>query len=541
MNFFILFNLVFLSLIDVHNNIQEQIIEKIQEKLANGDYACLDLDDLYVVHLIHLDRSRVVIDRYVKSKGITDSKFISLNKHLDENLNLKDTIKQEIIQKLYSFGDTKLKYMCISEVDDLYKNEVFILNFLQNLSSHVNFIENYDESKNDYLKYKAILRNSFLFICYTYEEEFGYIDYFCEDFDKEIFSLVLIGKGNKLYFFTLDLNLLDMTEYFRYYYTNKKGIPEEDVDALLSFVKNFNFELYEIDFKYEVISEASENFIEKRNEMNSENIRLTRKIDLEINDDRMIWNSACFSTTKKRKLDEDLEYFQISKNQLEEIKKFNSDINEVNLQDLEKRNELMNLLKGGELYRKILENILNDQDSGKGLILINILYSLAVITKSQFDDFLYNRSAENICINDIIKQINSHCKSVRFSLYNMLLYSELEDIANSQNDDVSFFRDFNHIIALSSVRELMNLQNIDHLTMLEKLHVFIERVYFKPNYNNSEFNLDDATGIAFFVCKLLSYRLIVDDNLVLLNTKDHFEEDYMQMIYDKILTEEQNN
>jgi hypothetical protein len=27
----------------------------------------------------------------------------------------------------------------------------------------------------------------------------------------------------------------------------------------------------------------------------------------------------------------------------------------------------------------------------------------------------------------------------------------------------------------------------------------------------------------------------------LLNTKDHFEEEYMQMIYDKMLTDEQNN
>jgi hypothetical protein len=538
MNFFILFNLVFLSLIDVHNNIQEQIIEKIQEKLASGDYACLDLDYHYVVHLIHLDRSRVVIDRYVKSKGITDSKCISLNEHLDENLNLRDTIKQEIIQKLYLFEDTGLKYLCLSEVDDFYKNGIYLFDFLKSLSSHVSLIENYDESKEEYLKYKNILRNSFLFICYTYEEEFGHIDYFCEDYDKEIFSLVLIGKDNKLYFFTFDLNLLDMTEYFRFYYINKKGIPEEDVDTLLSFVKNFNFDLYEIGFKYGVISRASENFIEKRNEMNSENIELTRNIDLEINDNRMIWNSICFSTTKKRKLDEDLKYFKISKNQLEEIKKFNSDINKVDLQDLEKINKLMNLLKGGELYRKILENILNNRDSGKGLILINILYSLAIITKSQFEDFLYNRSTENICINDIIQQINSHCKSVRFCLYNILLYSELQNIANGQNDDVSLFRDFNQIIALSSVRELMDPSNIDNLTILEKLHVFIERVYYKPNYNDLEFNLDT---IHFFVCNLLSYRLIVDDNLGLLNTKDHFEEDYIQMIYDKMLEEEQNN
>jgi hypothetical protein len=541
MIFFILFNLVYLSLINVHNNIQEQIIEKIQEKLANGDYACLDLDEHYVVHLIHLNRGEIEIEEYDKIRGITNSESISLNEHLDEDLNLKDTIKQEIIQKLYSFGDIGLKYMCILDDDYLYKNEIYLFDFLQNLSSHINLIENYDESKNDYLKYKAILRNSYLFRCYTYGKKFGYIDYFCEDFDKEIFSLVLIGKDNKLYFFTLDLNSLDMTEYFRYYYINIKGIPEEDVDALLSFVKNFNFGLYEIDFKYEVISEASENFIEKRNEMNSENILLTRKIDLEINGNRMIWNSICFSTTKKRKPDEDLEYFQISKNQLEEIKKFNSDINKVDLQDLEKRNELMNLLKGSELYRKILENILNNQDSGKGLILINILYSLAIITKSQFEDFLYNQSAKNICINDIIQQINSHCKSVRFSLYNMLLYSELQNIANSQNDELTLFRDFSQIISMASVKELMDLQNIDNLTMLEKLHAFTERVYYEPNFIDLEFNSEDLDTIHSFVCNLLSYRLIVDDNLGLLNTKEHFEEDYMQMIYDQMLEEEQNN
>jgi hypothetical protein len=323
-----------------------------------------------------------------------------------------------------------------------------------------------------------------------------------------------------------------MTEYFRYYYINKKGVSEEDVDTLLSFVKNFNFELYE------VISRASEIFIEKRNLMDYENIELTRNIDLEINDDRMVWNSICFSPTEERKLDEDLKYFQISNHQLEEIKKFNSEINEVNLGDLEKINGLMNLLKGGELYRRILENILNNQDSGKGLILINILYSLAMVTKSQFEDFLYNQTAKNICINEIMQQINSHCKSVRFCLYNMLLYSELEDIANSQNGELTFFRDFNQIIAIPSVKKLMNLQNIDHLTILEKLHVFIERVYYKPNYNDSEFNLDT---IHFFVCNLLSYRLIVDDNLGLLNKKDCFEEDYIQMIYDKMLTEEQNN
>jgi hypothetical protein len=529
MKFFLLFNLIYLSLINVHNSIQNQLIEKIQEKLVAGDYACLDLDDHYVLHLIHLNRSEVLISRYDKLEGITGLRFINLKDHLDENLNLKDTIKQEIIQELYSFGDTGLKYLCISEVDDLHKNEVYLFDFLKNLSSHINLIENYDTSKNDYLKYKAILRNSHLFRYYTYGKKFGYVDYFCEDYDKEIFSLVLLGKGNKLYFFTFDLNSLDMTEYFRYYYTNKKGVPEEDVDALLSFVKNFNYELYQIGFKYGVISRASEIFIERRNSMEHENIRLTREIDFEINDNRMIWNSVCFSPTEEIECGK---YFKISSHQFEEIKKFNSDINKVNLHDLEKINKLMNLLKGSELYRRILENILSNQDSGKGLILINILYSLAIITKSQFEDFLYNRSAKNICINEIIKQINSHYASVRFSLYNMLLYSELQNIANSQNDDVSFFRDFNQIIALSSVRELMDSSNIDHLTILEKLHAFIERVYYKQNFFDLEFNLDT---IRSFICKLLSYRLIVDDNLALLNTKDHFEEDYMQMIYDQML------
>jgi hypothetical protein len=541
MKFFILFNLVYLSLIDVHNNIRNQLIEKIQEKLASGDYACLDLDEHYVIHVFKLYRSVVVITRYEKLKDFTGLRFISLKDHVDENLNLKDTIKQEIIRKLYSFGDTGLKYLCILAADNLYKNEFYLFDFLQNLPSHVNLIENYDESKNDYLKYKAVLRKSYLFNYYTCDKTFGHIHYFCENYEKRLFNLALIGKGNKLYFFTFDLNSLDMTEYFRFYYMILKGVSEEDVDTLLSFVKNFNFELYLIGFKYGVVSRDSKNFIEIRNVLKHENISLTRNIDLEINDHRMIWNSACFSTTKKRKFDEDLKYFQISNNQLEEIKKFKSKINEVDLHGLVKINELMNLLKGSELYRRILENILNNQDSGKGLILINILYSLAMITKSQFDDFLYNRSAKNICINEIIKQINSHYKSVRFCLYNMLLYSELQNIANSQNDDVSFFRDFNQIIALSSVKKLMGSSNIDHLTMLEKLHVFIERVYYKPNYNDSEFNLDNATEITLFICKLLSHRLIVDDDLGLLNTKDHFEEDYMQMIYDQILTEERNN
>jgi hypothetical protein len=423
----------------------------------------------------------------------------------------------------------------------LYKNEVYLFDFLKNLPSHVSLIENYDEGKDDYLKYNAILRNSYLFRYYTYGKKFGYVDYFCEDYEKRLFNLVLIGKGSKLYFFTFDLNSLDMTEYFRYYYMILKDVSEEDADALLSFVKNFNYELYQIGFKYGVINRACWNFIEKRNEMNSENILLTRKIDLEINDHQMVWNSVCFSQTEERKFDEDLKYFQISNHQLEEIKKFNSEINEVNLDDLEKINELMNLLKGSELYRKILENILNNQDSWRCVILINILYSLAIINKSQFEDFLYNRSAENICINDIIQQINSHYESVRFSLYNMLLYSELEDIANGQNDDVSFFTDFNQIIEVSSVKELMNLSNIDHLTILEKLHVFIERVYFKPNFTDLEFNSENLNTIHSFVCELLSHRLIVDDDLGLLNTKDHFEEEYMQMIYDQILTEEQNN
>jgi hypothetical protein len=542
MKFFILFNLVYLSLINVHNNIRNQLIEKIQEKLASGDYACLDLDDHYVLHLIHLNRSVVLISRYDKLEGITGLRFINLRDHLDESLNLKDTIKQEIIQKLYSFGDTGLKYLCILEGEDLHKNEVYLFDFLKSLPSHVSLIENYDESNGDYLKYKAILRNSYLFRYYTYGKKFGYVDYFCEDFDKELFNLVLLGKGNKLYFFTFDLNSLDMTEYFRFYYINARGIPEEDVDALLSFVKNFNLELYLIGFEYRVINRASENFINNRKVMKTENIRLTRKIDLKINDHQMIWNSICFSPTEERKLDEDLKYYQISNHKLEEIKKFKLKINEVDFHDLVKINGLMNLLKGSELYRKILENILNNRDSEKGLILINILYSLAVITKSQFDDFLYNRSAENICINEIIKQINSHYTSVRFCLYNMLLYSELEDISNGPNDNLPFFGDFNQIIALSSVRELMDSSNIDNLTMLEKLHVFIERVYYEPNFTdlefNSEFNLDT---IRSFICKLLSYRLIVDDNLVLLNTKDHFEEDYMQMIYDQMLEEEQNN
>jgi hypothetical protein len=532
MNLFLLFNLVYLSLIDVHNNIQEQITEKIQEKLAAGDYASLDLDEHYVVHVFKLYRSEVVIERYDKLKGMTDEESIDLEDHVDENLNLKDTIKQEIIQKLYSFEDTGLKYLCILEGEDLYKNEVYLFDFLKNIQSHVNLIENYDESKDDYLKYKNILRNSYLFSYYAYDKTLGYRDYFCENFDKEMFNLVLLGKGSKLYFFKFYLDSLNMTQYFRYYYINTKGVSEEDIEILLRFVKNFNFKLYEM------IDIVSENFIEKRNVMNFENLKLTRKIDLEISDNRMIWNSVCFSPTEEIECGND---FQISNHQLEEIKKFNSDINKVNLDDLEKINELMNLLKGSELYRKILENILNNQDSGKGLILINILYSLAIINKSQFEDFLYNRSAENICINDIMQQINSHYESVRFCLYNMLLYSELENIANSQNDDVSFFRDFNQIIEVSSVKELMNLSNIDHLTILEKLHIFIERVYYKSNFGTLKFNLCHSTGIHFCVSNLLSYRLIVDDSLLLLNTKDYFEEDYMQMIYDKILTEEQNN
>jgi hypothetical protein len=541
MKFFILFNLVYLSLIDVHNSIKNQLLEKIQEKLASGDYACLDLDDYYVIHVFKLYRSGVLISRYDKLEGFTDSKCISLKDHLDENLNLKNTIKYEIIQKLYSFGDIGLKYLCLLAADNLYKNEIYLFDFLKSLPSYVILIKNYDESKNDYLKYKAILRNSYLFSYYAYDKTLRYIHYFCEDYEKRLFNLVLLGKGSKLYFFTFDLNSLDMTEYFRYYYINIKGVSEEDVDTLLSFVKNFNFELYQIGFKYGVISEASWNFIIKRSLMKSENISLTRKIDLEINDHRMIWNSVCFSPTEERKFAKDLKYFRISSHQLEEIKKFNSDIDEVDLHGLGKINKLMNLLKGTELYRKILENILNDQDSGKGLILINILYSLAIINKSQFEDFLYNRSAENICINDIMQQINSHYRSVRFSLYNMLLYSELENIANSQNDELTFFRDFNQIIEVSSVKKLMNLSNIDHLTILEKLHVFIERVYFKPNFIDLEFNSENLNTIHSFVCELLSHRLIVDDDLGLLNTKDHFEEDYMQMIYDQILTEERNN
>jgi hypothetical protein len=543
MKFFILFNLVYLSLIDVHNNIQNQLIEKIKEKLSSGDYACLDLDDHYVIHLIHLDRSRIIIERYDKLEGFTGSRFINLEDHVDENLNLKDTIKHKIIQKLYSFGDTGLKYLCILEGDNLYKNEVYLFDFLKSLPSYVNLIENYDESNDDYLKYKNILRNSYLFSYYAYDKTLRYIHYFCEDYEKRLFNLVLLGKGNKLYFFTFDLNSLDMTEYFRYYYINKKGVSEEDVDTLLSFVKNFNFGLYEMGFTCGIFSLviANSNFIEKRNEMNYENIELTRKIDLEINDHQMIWNSICFSPTEERKFDEGLEYYQISSHQFEEIKNFNSDIDEVDLHGLGKINKLVNLLKGSELYRRILENILNNQDSGKGLILINILYSLAIINKSQFEDFLYNRSAENICINDIMQQINSHYESVRFSLYNMLLYSELENIANSQNDELTFFRDFNQIIEVSSVKKLMDLSNIDHLTILEKLHVFIERVYFKPNFTDLEFNSENLNTIHSFVCELLSHRLIVDDDSGLLNTKDHFEEDYLQMIYDQILTEEQNN
>jgi hypothetical protein len=542
MKLFILFSSVYLSLIDVHNNIRIQLLEKMREKLASGDYACLDLDEHYVVHVFKLYRSGVVIEKYDKLQGSTYSKFVSLKDHLDESLNLKDTIKREIIQILYSFGDTGLKYLCISEGDDLYKNEIYLFDFLQNLPWHVDLLENYDESKEEYLKYKTILRNSYLFSYYTYGKEFGYIDHFCEGYDKELFNLVLSGKGNKLYFFTFDLNSLDMTEYFRYHYINMKGVSEEDVDALLSFSENFNYELCEIGFKYGVIRRASENFIRKRKVMKSENIWLTRNIDLEINNHQMVWNSVCFSPTKKRKFGKNLKYFKISNHQLEEIKKFNSDIKEVYLHDLEKINRLMNLLKGGELYRKILENILNDQDSWRCVILINVLYSLAIITKSQFDDFLYNRSAENICIYDIMRQINSHCASVRFSLYNMLLYSELEDIENSQNDDLNFFGDFNQIIATSSVEKFMDPSSIDHLTMLEKLHVFIERVYCKRNFKTSKVNLYNSTGIHFCVSQLLRNRLIVDDNLVLLNTEGCFEEDdYIQMIYDQILTKEKNN
>jgi hypothetical protein len=541
MKFFILFNLVYLALINVHNSIQNQLIEKIQEKLASGDYACLDLDDHYVIHVFKLYRSEVRIERFDKLRGITHTKYISLDEHLDENFNLKDTIKQEIIQILYSFGDTGLKYLCMEDNGYFYKNGIFLYDFLTNLPSHVNLIENYDESNDDYLKYKAILKKPWLFGHYTYDKIPGHVDYFCEDYDKEIFNLVLSGKGNKLYFFTFDLNSLNVSEYFRYYYINIKGIPEEDVDTLLSFFGKFNYELYQIGFKYCLTCQASGNFIERRNNMKYDNISLTRNIDLEINDHQMIWNSICFSPTEERKLDEDLKYYQISNHKLEEIKKFKLKINEVDFHDLVKINGLMNLLKGSELYKRILENILNDQDSGKGLILINILYSLAVITKSQFEDFLYNQSAKNICINDIMQQINSHYMTARFSLYNMLLYSELENIANSQNDDLTFFRDFNQIISISSVKKLMNLPNVDHLTILEKLHIFIQRVYFKPNFKFLRFEVENLYTIHSFVLELLSHRLKVDDDLILLNTKDHFEEDYLQMIYDQMLKKSRNN
>lgn len=540
MKIVVIFKFVYLSVIKVHNNFRNQLLDKIQEKLESEDYACLNLDDHYVIHFLQIDRSDVLISRYNKHENVTQLVRINIQKHLDENLNLKDTIKQAIIRILYLFGDKGLKYLCILDEDFFYKNENYIYNFLKNIPSYIYMIKHYDESKREYLEYQYTLRNYISFICYPACNLPEFYEYSCQYYDKESFYLNLLRNEKKLVFFKFDLNTLNMSEYFRFYYINFKRIPEAHIDTLLKFVKNFNFELHEIDHNFKFISKASENFIRNKNSMQSENTLLTRKMDLEIKENHMIWNSVCFSTTENANLDENLDHFRISYNQLEEIKKFYREINEIKLNDLMIRSRLINLLKGSDLYRIILENLLSKHYSGKGLILINILYSLAIITKSQFKDYLYNRSIEIIDFSDILNQINCHYASVRYSLFNMLLYSELEDIASTKKESLMFFTEFNQLLSIRAVKELMNLTNMNNLTILEKLHVFIDTVYYKPDLSNSECNLKHSSGIPFFVCKLLRSRLIVDNYLDLGNTKDYFEEDYVQLFYDRILHEINN-
>lgn len=534
MNFFILCGFVYSSLIKVLNNIRDQLVDKLQENLLSGNYACLNLDDHYIIHFIKLDRSKVMIERYDKVLGVTKSESINIFEHLDENLNFSDTIKQVIIQKLYSFEDTKLKYMCIVESDDIHKNEMFIFDFLRNLSSCVNMIENYDIKKSTYLDYKSILRNSYLFEHYTHDKTYADVVYTCQDYNMNLFDLVLLGNKSEMYFFEFYNNMFDISEYFRIYYNIIKGVNEEDIEVLLRFVENFNYELCEINLDFEIIETASTNFMREIISMDSENVPLTRKYDLEINEHQMIFNGICYSPTKAKECDKNIEYFTISNYQMKEINKFNKEITGLNFEDIIKRNKLISLLKGSEVYNLILENLLINQDSGKQILLINILFSLAIITKSQFEELLYNRCAINLNLNYISNQINCHYASVRFSLYNILLYSELDYISNGPNEIISFFCDFNQIIELSSVEKLMNLSNINHLTVLDKLDLFIDRVFYNPEYVPLTINLEHSTSITSLICKYLSKRLIVDENLSLLNIKDRFEEDYIPLILDQI-------
>jgi hypothetical protein len=473
---------------DIKEDLKNQIELVLSDKLKTKDYVSIDLDEDYVVHVLNLNRFHLSIEEYTKSEGLRRKIRISLKDYLDDDLNLREDLKYRIIKELCSYKNSEnnstyhKKYLSMQDGSDLYKNEIFIWNFINNLSEYTSD-----------LQYDFIMRNNYVFeSLYNNKERISYYNYI-ENSDSLIYCL---SYGyTKKYIFTVNSDLFDNTKFLGYYYS-KTNIEKDFLKDIINFTRYFNLSSGVIDKEISLSSESSCRVVDDQCIKSDPQlvfdtiyeVSLNREIDIVFTDSACYWDSlVCFYTRNidesDHTYDDSLRYYKINKVQLEECKKFYNECMTIKLEDLEYKIRLMNLIKDTKLYRNILENILRPNDTARRIILISILQNLAIISREEyeyllFNPELYNRYEENI--SKIMKEINSHTQNTFYGIYNMILYNEIENMENEARSEEkdSFFKD---LIKICQIPYISKLINLDKENMMGNLRIFVEKVLYRPS------------------------------------------------------------
>lgn len=267
------------------------------------------------------------------------------------------------------------------------------------------------------------------------------------------------------------------------------NIEKDFIKDIIKFTRYFNLSASLIDKLNSLSSESSKRVVEDQcHEIKPQfvfdtihKVRLNRELKISFyNDDCCILNSICFYTKSIKKSEDDsLIYFNINEKQLEELIKFYNECMNIKLEDLAYKIRLMNMIKGTKLYGNILENILRLNSTSR-IILINILYNLAIISREDYLNLLFNLKPDidyGEIIFKITEEINSHTQSTFYGVFNMILYNKLENLGNNirVTKKISFFRDFLYICQIPSISKLFNL---DKAGVMDNLRIFVEKVLY---------------------------------------------------------------
>ncbi|KAK6090141.1 hypothetical protein P3W45_000867 [Vairimorpha bombi] len=386
---------------DIKEDLKNQIELVLSDKLKTKDYVSIDLDEDYVVHVLNLNRFHLSIEEYTKSEGLRRKIRISLKDYLDDDLNLREDLKYRIIKELCSYKNSEnnstyhKKYLSMQDGSDLYKNEIFIWNFINNLSEYTSD-----------LQYDFIMRNNYVFeSLYNNKERISYYNYI-ENSDSLIYCL---SYGyTKKYIFTVNSDLFDNTKFLGYYYS-KTNIEKDFLKDIINFTRYFNLSSGVIDKEISLSSESSCRVVDDQCIKSDPQlvfdtiyeVSLNREIDIVFTDSACYWDSlVCFYTRNidesDHTYDDSLRYYKINKVQ--------------------------------EEYEYLL-----------------------------FNPELYNRYEENI--SKIMKEINSHTQNTFYGIYNMILYNEIENMENEARSEEkdSFFKDLIKICQIPYISKLINL------------------------------------------------------------------------------------